>query len=56
MPGPHEPNGPVDMPVMWTKRYGQGRVFYNALGHQAGVIGAEPTITLMRRGFAWAAR
>jgi type 1 glutamine amidotransferase len=25
--GPHVGNGPVDMPVVWTKVYGQGRVF-----------------------------
>lgn len=55
-PGPHTPNGPVDMPVLWTKLYGQGRVFYNALGHHADVLEREPVLTLMRRGFRWAAR
>ncbi len=54
--GPHAPNGPVQMPVVWTKLYGQGRVFYNALGHQANIVAAEPCLTLMRRGFLWAAR
>lgn len=54
--GPHTPNGPVDMPVVWTKYYGKGRVFYNSLGHQADVVAAEPCLTIMRRGFAWAAR
>jgi len=53
--GPHAGNGPVDMPVVWTKVYGQGRVFYNSLGHQAGNISVEPVLTLMRRGFQWAA-
>ena len=53
--GPHVGNGPVDMPVVWTKVYGQGRVFYNSLGHQASIIAAEPALTLMRRGFQWAA-
>ena len=55
-PGPHAPNGPVDMPVLYTKRYGQGRVFYNALGHNAAVIATEPCLTLTRRGFRWAAK
>ena len=32
--GPHVPNGPVEMPVVWTKLYGRGRVFYNSLGHR----------------------
>ena len=54
--GPHVPNGPVEMPVVWTKLYGQGRVFYSSLGHQADIV-AQPQVTeLMRRGFLWAAR
>jgi type 1 glutamine amidotransferase len=53
--GPHVPNGGVDMPVVWTKHYGRGRVFYNSLGHQAAILAAEPCLTLMRRGFKWAA-
>jgi type 1 glutamine amidotransferase len=54
--GPHVGNGPVDMPVVWTKQYGRGKVFYNSLGHHAATIAAEPALTLMRRGFAWAAK
>ncbi len=54
-PGPHVGNGPVKMPVIWTKVYGKGRVFYNSLGHQAAIVQAEPCLTLMRRGFHWAA-
>jgi type 1 glutamine amidotransferase len=52
--GPHVPNGPVDMPVVWTKMYGKGKVFYDSLGHTAAVVRAEPNLTIMRRGFAWA--
>lgn len=54
--GPHTPNGRFDMPVIWTRHYGKGRVFYNSLGHQANIVESEPCLTLMRRGFAWAAR
>src|SRR5688500_3198537 len=54
--GPHVPNGPVDMPVVWTKLYGQGKVFYNSLGHSAAIVSAQPNLTIMKRGFAWAAR
>lgn len=53
--GPHVPNGQIDMPVVWTKMYARGRVFYDALGHTAEVVAAEPNLTIMRRGFAWAA-
>jgi hypothetical protein len=54
--GPHAANGPVDMPVVWTKRWGKGRVFYNALGHQANVFDVPEAKELMRRGFIWAAK
>ena len=54
--GPHVGNGPVDMPVVWTKVYGQGKVFYNSLGHHAEIMAAEPCLTMQRRGFLWAAK
>jgi len=54
--GPHVPNGEVRMPVVWTKRYGQGRVFYCSIGHCAHDLQVEPVRTLMKRGMAWAAR
>ncbi|MGI6082783.1 MAG: ThuA domain-containing protein [Limnochordia bacterium] len=53
--GPHSPNGRVDMPVIWIKYWGAGRVFYNSLGHDNKTIAAEPVRTLMKRGFTWAA-
>jgi len=53
--GPHVPNGDVRMPVLWTKRYGKARIFYSSLGHTAGIVEAEPHLTIMRRGFKWAA-
>lgn len=54
--GPHTGNGVVDMPQVWTKRYGQGRVFYNALGHVAKVFDNPPVLELMRRGMRWASK
>jgi type 1 glutamine amidotransferase len=54
--GPHTPNGDLEMPVVWTKMWGEGKVFYNSLGHQADIVKSEPCLTLMRRGFNWAAR
>lgn len=53
--GPHSPNGPVDMPVVWVKRWGRGRVFYNSLGHKENIVALPPVLELMRRGFQWAA-
>jgi len=54
--GPHTPNGKTIMPQVWTKLYGNGRVFYNALGHQAAIFDLPQPRELMRRGFNWAAK
>jgi type 1 glutamine amidotransferase len=54
--GPHVPNGEVKMPVVWTKMWGKGRVFYSSLGHSPDVAQAEPHRTILKRGFLWAAR
>ncbi len=53
--GPHVAN-PCKMPQVWTKTYGKGRVFYNALGHHRDVLEAPEPRELMRRGFLWAAK
>jgi uncharacterized protein len=55
VPGPHSLNKQVDMPVVWTKRWGIGRVYYNSLGHQADIMELPPVKELMRRGFLWCA-
>jgi len=52
----HAANKPVDMPVVWTKFWGNGRVFYNSLGHHDDVFDHSPAAeTLMERGMLWAA-
>ncbi|MBE5768301.1 MAG: hypothetical protein E7333_01740 [Clostridiales bacterium] len=51
----HASNGPVDVPVVWTKRWGHGRVFYNSLGHHDDVFDIPEAEELMRRGMLWAA-
>lgn len=53
--GPHLLN-PCRMPQVYTKRYGEGKVFYNALGHHRDVLEAKEPRELMRRGFLWAAK
>jgi type 1 glutamine amidotransferase len=55
VPGPHTTNKSVDMPVVWTKRWGAGRVFYCTLGHQANIIDMPQVKEIMRRGFLWTA-
>ena len=52
----HMSNKPVDMPVAWTKFWGNGRVFYSSLGHHDDVFEHSPTAAvLMERGMVWAA-
>lgn len=53
--GPHVKNGPVDMPTVWTKYWGEGRVFYNALGHHADIVAQSEVLALCTRGLLWAA-
>ncbi len=53
----HISNGTVDVPVAWTKFWGNGRVFYNSLGHHDDVFDKSPTAQiLMERGMLWAAQ
>ena len=52
----HSPNGAVDMPVAWIRRWGLGRIYYNALGHKADVIADGPAHEMLRRGLLWAAK
>jgi len=45
------------MPVVWTKTWGKGRVFYSALGHKAEEFNRYPDVLEMTtRGMVWAAR
>ena len=53
--GPHVANGAVDMPVVWTRMHGRGRVFYCSIGHRASVVEMQPTLELCTRGLLWAA-
>jgi uncharacterized protein len=46
----------VAMPVVWKKRYGNGRVFYSALGHTADEFAVPEMRTIFERGLVWAAR
>ena len=46
----------VEMPVVWKRRYGQGRVFYSSLGHVAAEFEVPQMATILGRGLVWAAR
>ncbi|MDR3710373.1 MAG: ThuA domain-containing protein [Capsulimonadaceae bacterium] len=53
--GPHIGNGAFEMPVIWTRYYGKGRVAYNSLGHHADIVAQAEILPLMVRGLLWAA-
>ena len=44
----------VVMPITWTKRYGQGRVFYTSMGHREDVWKYPAFQDLLLGGIAWA--
>ena len=54
--GNYATNGAFDMPVVYTKLWGKGKVFYNSLGHVANVFNIPQAWELMRRGLLWAMR
>lgn len=44
------------MPVVWTRRYGAGKVAYCSLGHVAAEFDVPETRTLVERCLLWATR
>jgi type 1 glutamine amidotransferase len=46
----------VIMPVVYKRRFGAGKVFYSALGHNAAEFDHAAMRTILTRGLLWAAR
>ncbi len=44
------------MPVVWKRRYGDGRVFYSSVGHVAADFEVEEARIIVERGMLWASR
>jgi len=44
------------MPAVWKRPYGEGRVFYSALGHVASDFDGFECFEIMKRGILWASR
>ncbi|MFD0460179.1 ThuA domain-containing protein [Streptomyces violaceoruber] len=56
-PGPADPwDEPVEFPVVWTRRWGAGRVFVCTLGHRVADLRVPQTAAIVGRGLVWAAR
>ena len=54
--GAYTANGAFDMPVMFTKLWGKGKLFYSSLGHHDDVFNIPEAFTTMKRGLLWATR
>lgn len=48
-------NGTV-MPVVWKRRWGEGKVFYSSLGHVAKDFDVPEVLEIQRRGMLWSTR
>ena len=44
------------MPVVWKRRWGQGKVFYSSLGHHRVDFDVPEAREIVRRGMLWATR
>ena len=50
----HSHNGSVEVVVAWTRSWGHGWVYYNALGHKQNMIASGPAYDMIDRGLIWA--
>ncbi|MEV6930202.1 ThuA domain-containing protein [Dactylosporangium sp. NPDC051485] len=48
--------GVVGMPVVWTRQWGRGRIFFSAIGHRIEDLRQPEVHTLTARGLVWASR
>ncbi len=46
----------VVMPVVWKRKWGQGRVFYSSCGHVAADFDVLEAREIVKRGMLWASR
>ncbi len=49
-------NRPVTSPAIWTRQWGEGRIFVSAPGHRLEIVESRPVRTIIERGLLWAAR
>ncbi|GAB2476781.1 ThuA domain-containing protein [Promicromonospora xylanilytica] len=47
---------PVTCPAIWTRQWGDGRVFVSTPGHDLGVVDDPNVRTVIERGILWASR
>ena len=49
-------NRPITSPAVWTRQWGEGRVFVSTAGHNVAVLENENVNTIIERGLLWASR
>jgi len=52
----HDMEEPNPEPIIWAKSYGDGRIFYCALGHRNASLKDEIFKTIIKRAVNWAIR
>ncbi|MCS5717202.1 ThuA domain-containing protein [Herbiconiux sp. CPCC 205763] len=52
----HPWHRPIVSPAVWTRQWGQGRIFVASPGHDVGVLQNENVRTIIERGMLWASR
>ncbi|OON77993.1 ThuA domain-containing protein [Streptomyces tsukubensis] len=55
-PADEERGREVVMPAVWTRNWGEGRVFVSTIGHKADDFDVPEVRTLTERGLLWASR
>jgi type 1 glutamine amidotransferase len=49
-------NRPITSPAVWTRQWGDGRIFVATPGHRVDVLADRNVRTIIERGLLWAAR
>ncbi len=49
----HDETHPKPEPIVWTKTYGKGRIFFCALGHKPKSLKEEKLQTIIKRAVKW---
>ena len=44
------------MPVVWKRKWGQGNVFYNSIGHKLSDFDVPEVLDIIKRGMLWASK
>ena len=47
---------PVVSPAIWTRQWGQGRIFVTTAGHRVEILQDSNVKTIIERGLSWASR